>query len=249
MDVPVIFEDRFFIIIDKPSGVTVNRSENALENTVQDWAEKKLRPSADGQNLKFNTEFESDFYKRAGIVHRLDKDTSGLLLIAKDENSFKILQDQFLKRTVKKTYFALIHGKMQTKEMTVKAPVGRLPWARRKFGVIPGGRDAETRIKVVKSYADSSDKLYTLVKAFPVTGRTHQIRIHLKQAGFPLVGDPLYSGRKDYREDKIICPRLFLHHSAIEFAHPGTGKISVYTSNLPGELVEVLEILKLISYN
>ncbi len=178
MSIPIIFEDSAFLIIDKPSGIVVNRSENAPDGTVQDWIEErtinnlssrgmhqKVRPVAIPQELpqhhgiassdvhRTRNDNDSDFIKRSGIVHRIDKETSGLLVIAKTPEAFENLQKQFLDRTVTKKYQALVHGKVVPDESIIKAPVGRLPWNRRKFGVLAEGREAETGYKVIKYYS------------------------------------------------------------------------------------------------
>src|SRR3990167_3583130 len=241
MDISILYEDGYLLAIDKPSGVVVNRSENVSSQTIQDWAEDKLNiKNQDTRNNK------SNFYDRAGIVHRLDKETSGILLIAKDKITFLNLQDQFKNRTVKKSYSVLVHGNITIRKMTIKVPVGRLPWNKRKFGVLPYGRNAETRILVRHHYEDDKANRYSLIEAIPVTGRTHQIRIHLKHFGFPVVADYLYSGRKVYREAIKFCPRLFLHAYRLQFNHPETSESKSIEKELPLELNQVLEKLKLV---
>ena len=179
MEISVNFEDDYLAVIEKPAGITVNRSENDLENTLEDWSQDKL-------GLKL--------LERAGIVHRLDKETSGLIIIAKDGESLHKLQQQFAEREVKKKYSALIHGLLKDTNgsLIVSAPIGRLPWNRRIFGVIPDGREAVTEIAIV-DYYERKDKDYPYIEAKPQTGRTHQIRVHLKYLGHPIVADPLYS--------------------------------------------------------
>lgn len=239
INIPIIFEDEYLFAIDKPSGISVNRSENEKGDTVQDWVENKLNIKK--QETRDNN---SDFIKRAGIVHRLDKDTSGVLLIAKDENSFLELQNQFKLRTTDKVYYALVHGRMETGELTINAPVGRLPWNRRKFGVIEGGRVAETIISVQDYYKDSEDNWYSFIEVKPQTGRTHQIRIHLQHIHHPVVADKLYSGRKLYRESLKICPRLFLHAARLKFKHPSFQRIVDLESKLPEDLRTALAELQ-----
>lgn len=236
-EIPIVFEDDFLLVIDKPPGITVNRSENDKSGTIQDYSEKALNIS------KQNTELNSDFINRAGIVHRLDKETSGLLIIAKNEAVFINLQKQFKERTVEKKYCALVHGNIEQQSLYIKAPVGRLPWARRKFGVYALGRDAETHLEVKQYFKNQTDR-YTLVYASPKTGRTHQIRIHLKHIQHPVVSDFLYAGRKTYARDKEFCPRLFLHAMTIKFVHPGTLKVVKIESKLPDDLESVLKSLK-----
>lgn len=184
----------------------------------------------------------SDFYGRAGIVHRLDKETSGVLLIAKDPVIFVKLQKQFANREIVKKYFALVHGKIESVEGEIKAPIGRLPWHRTKFGVVASGREAETSYKVISYYYKDGNS-YTLLEVIPHTGRTHQIRVHLKYLGYPLVSDRLYTGRINYRKDQEFCPRLFLHANFLRFSHPKTKKMMEIISKFPYDLQQVIDQL------
>lgn len=198
----IVYEDDDLLVIDKPSGITVNRSETTQsEETVEDRLPQSSLP-------------------RRGIVHRLDKDTSGLLVIAKTENALKTLQAQFKQRLVKKTYLALVHGRVEPKSGSINLPVGRNPLQRRRFTVLISGRPAVTGYQTVTGYAD-----YSLLEVYPKTGRTHQIRIHFKHLNHPLVSDPLYLGKKRLIKDLSWCPRLFLHSHKISFTHPQTGAI------------------------
>lgn len=227
-----IFEDGDFLVINKPSSWITNSAATTKDQpVVQDWLAK---------NFKFETS-SSKLY-RSGIVHRLDKETSGLLLIAKTKEAFYNLQKQFKERRVAKKYRALVHGKVEMGEGEIKAPVGRLPWRRNRFGVLPGGREAATEYKVLENYETKEGK-YSLLELFPKTGRTHQIRIHLKYLGHPIVGDTFYAGRKTARRDRVWCPRLFLHASEISFLHPKTGKRVSFESQLPADLGAVLTSL------
>ncbi|MFH0863927.1 MAG: RluA family pseudouridine synthase [Candidatus Gottesmanbacteria bacterium] len=260
----IVFEDESLLVIDKPSGMVVNKADTTKDiETVQDWVEKYMPVIASEAKqsqeiLKQvqnddDTEIASsqaprndaglDFYKRGGIVHRLDKETSGLLLIAKTPAAFVNLQAQFKNREVKKKYLALVHGKVIPEEGEINAPIGRLPWNRERFGVVPGGREALTKYKIVKYYTLDL-KPYTLIELYPQTGRTHQIRVHLKYIGFPIVGDSFYAGRKQANEDRKFCPRVFLHASHIEFTHPITGGKIEFDSPLPQELEETLNKIK-----
>ncbi len=136
----------------------------------------------------------------------------------------------------------MVHGKVEPAQGEIKAPVGRLPWRRDRFGVLAGGRAAETSYQVIGYYQIKNEPL-SLVELFPKTGRTHQIRVHLRYLGHPIVADTFYAGRKRSREDKKWCPRLFLHASKIGFKHPQTGKRVVFKSELPPELEQVLQFL------
>lgn len=227
----VLFEDESILVVNKPSGWVVNDAETTKEQeTLQSWLSS------------FNYPLAKSREERSGIVHRLDKETSGILLVAKTTSAFKNLQRQFKERKVEKTYTALVHGKVEPKEGLIKAPLGRLPWRRDRFGVLPGGREAETKYKVIRYYEDKKGK-FSLLEVYPKTGRTHQIRIHLKYIGHPVVSDEFYAGRKTARSDRLWCPRLFLHASKIRFAHPESGKTLEFSSLLPSPLREVLDLL------
>ena len=234
-DIKIIFEDDNIIVLDKPAGITVNRSETTKGNTLQDWLDK---------NLEFrikNSEFkETDFFKRAGIVHRIDKETSGLLVVAKNSEAFENLQKQFKERKVKKTYIALAHGKL-TGEGEINIPIGRLPWNRTRFGVLAGGREALTKYKVLSNPKIGDDTL-SLIELYPETGRTHQIRVHLKYINHPIFSDDFYAGRKTSRNDRKILPRLFLHAKKISFADPKSGKKLFFESDLPKELKDLISL-------
>lgn len=239
IDLPILLEDESLLVIEKPAGVVVNRAENVTEPTVQDWAVEKLGIRNKESGIR---DEEKSFYDRAGIVHRLDKETSGILLLAKTPEIFADLQQQFFQRTVQKTYLTLVHGAVAAEHGTVNAPVGRLPWNRRKFGVLPDGREAVTEYHRMQIYHDHTHT-YTMLQAFPHTGRTHQIRIHLKHAGHSIVADELYSGRHLYAEDTVWCPRLFLHAARIRFQHPVHKTPVAIESPLPHDLQDALNRL------
>lgn len=234
MEPKIIFEDEALLVVDKPAGMTVNRAETTKgEVTVQDWLEEKFKITS--QNLKF-----TDFYSRAGIVHRLDKETSGLLLVAKTPEAFISLQQQFKERTVKKTYLALVHGEVKPGEGEIRVPVGRLPWNRKRFGVIAGGREAVTKYKILRYYDIKMLGKLTLLELYPETGRTHQLRVHLKYAGHPIFADPVYGGRKRSRDDRKTLARVFLHAAKISFTHPKTGENVQFESLSPKELTNII---------
>ena len=225
MNPTIIFEDESILVLDKPSGwITNDASTTTTQPVIQTW----LR-----ENLKYLLVGDRD--RRDGIVHRLDKETSGLLVVAKTIPAFENLQSQFKERKVAKTYIALAHGEVIPKEGKIEASVGRLPWRRQRFGVLPGGREAVTNYKVLKTLSKDNEK-FSLVELYPKTGRTHQIRIHLKFIGHPIVGDNFYAGRKTSRDDRLWCPRLFLHAAKISFFHPETGKELTFESELPKDL-------------
>jgi len=253
----VIYEDEALLVVDKPSGITVNRSDTTKgDQTLQDWIEDKILRYKDTKILSGNDNIPSnilisqypsisDFNKRSGIVHRLDKETSGILLVAKTKEAFENLQKQFKERVVKKTYVALAHGVITPKEGEIRVPVGRLPWNRTHFGVLAGGREAVTKYKTIQNsdFRVQNEKV-TLVELYPETGRTHQIRVHLKHIGHPIFSDTLYAGRKTARNDRKYLSRLFLHAREISFTHPQTGERVAFESKLPEDLEQFLNILK-----
>ena len=230
-DIKIIYKDNDILVLDKPSGITVNNADTTKgQFTIQDYLQERfifLNPTKD----------EHDFYKRAGIVHRIDKETSGILVVARNKESFENLQSQFKERKINKTYIALVHRHVDSKEGEISVPVGRLPWNRKRFGVLVGGKEAETHYKVLKKY----QKPFTLLELTPKTGRTHQIRIHLKYFNHPIFGDYLYAGRKTSRQDRKVLERFFLHAQKIIFYHPKTGKKIEFESPLPLELKKMLE--------
>lgn len=229
MNPEIIFEDPHLLVLNKPAGYIVNEaSTTTTQPVVQTWLKKN-----------FDYPIVKDEEYRSGIVHRLDKETSGILLIAKDKETFTELQKAFKERRVEKTYVALVHGKVPDEEGEINAPVGRLPWRRDRFGVLPGGREAMTKYTVLKRI-EKDGQNYTLLELKPKTGRTHQIRIHLKHLGYPIVADDFYAGRKTARNDRRWCPRLFLHAQSISFEHPITKKRVEFEAKLPLELEKLL---------
>ncbi len=237
-EITILFQDDALLVIDKPSGIIVNKADTTKgQVTVQDWAEDKLGI----KNYELRIMEDSDFYNRGGIVHRLDKETSGILLIAKTPEAFLELQRQFKERVVKKTYLALSHGAIVPEEGEISVPVGRLPWNRKQFGVVAGGREAMTKYKVISTFPSPiGNEQLTLVELYPETGRTHQIRVHLKHIGYPIFADFLYAGRKTARDDRRLLSRVFLHAAKISFLHPSTGEQVSFESPLPEELQKVL---------
>jgi 23S rRNA pseudouridine1911/1915/1917 synthase len=232
-EIKIIFEDEDFLILDKPSGVTVNKAETTKNQfTVQDFLEEKFKDN----QAWLGADRTSDFYLRAGFVHRIDKETSGILLVAKNPKAFENLQAQFKDRIVEKTYVALVHGVIDTPQGEIVAPVGRLPWNRKRFGVLADGKEASTFYKVIGKFT----KPFTLLELNPKTGRTHQIRVHLKYINHPIFGDELYAGRKTARDDRKILERVFLHAKSISLRHPRSGEKVKFESPLPRELENFL---------
>ena len=202
-----LFEDEWLLAIDKPSGIAVHPGPGPRKETILDIFRHQY-PQIEKMEEK----------ERPGLVHRLDKDTSGILLLAKDENTMLKMQKRFKQRKVEKTYLALVSGRMRYRNGTIDAPIARSLRNRTKFEVPrddPGGhaRDARTDFSVVYEFPE-----FSLVRLHPHTGRTHQLRVHLAYFGNPVLGDRLYgkeSGKKFFR--------LALHACSLSFAHPGSG--------------------------
>lgn len=228
----IIYQDEATLIIDKPAGWIVNESSTVTSQpVVQTWLKKFGYPIAKSREY------------RSGIVHRLDKETSGLLLVAKTKDAFGALQAQFKSRTVKKAYIALVHGKVEPKEGQIKTTVGRLPWRRDRFGVLPGGRDSFSEYKALNYFAKEKE-LFSFVEFYPHTGRTHQLRVHAKYIGHPIVADEFYAGRKTARKDRLWCPRLFLHAFRLNYVSTLTKKPKTVEIPLPADLLKALKHLK-----
>ncbi|OGY08392.1 MAG: hypothetical protein A2700_00955 [Candidatus Blackburnbacteria bacterium RIFCSPHIGHO2_01_FULL_44_64] len=244
MEPQVLYEDEFLLAIDKPSGMVVNRGFGAGE-TLQDWVDSN-----------FDFPLAHDGELRNGIVHRLDKETSGVILVAKTSEALEELQRQFKEREVEKVYLGLVHGKFEPGEGVIEAPIGRLSQNRKRFGVVEKGRGATTEYRVLSVYRSAfieedrskrrttNDELFSLLEFYPKTGRTHQIRVHAKHMGHPIVADPIYAGRKTNRRDRKWCPRLFLHAAKLKFMHPVSRGRVVVEAELPEDLGAVLKSLK-----
>ena len=251
MEVKIIFEDEDLLVLDKPAGMVVNRSDTTKgEVTLQDWIEKYLKiPAVLPQELQrkgvnYEEQARLDFKSRAGIVHRLDKETSGIILVAKNAEAFINLQAQFRERKVQKTYLALSHGEVNPKEGEINVSVGRLPWNRKRFGVVAEGRESVTEYKVlsIKYLASGKNREpLSLIELYPKSGRTHQIRVHLQYIKHPIFADSLYAGRKTSRNDRKLLSRIFLHASKISFFHPGNNKQLTFESPLPQDLETFLK--------
>jgi 23S rRNA pseudouridine1911/1915/1917 synthase len=229
------YDDQDIVIVNKPAGMVVHPSVGHESGTLVN-ALLALYPDISGIGGE----------KRPGIVHRLDKDTSGLVVVAKNDLALRTLQEQFKKRLVKKIYIALVEGSVKVSEMKIDAPIGRDPNNRKKMAVIPPGgsakaREAVTHVSVERRYSDSENRKYSYVECRPVTGRTHQIRIHLAYAKFPIVGDVIYGRRKQY----LLSSRHFLHAAELTISHPSDGSSLTVRVPLPQELQSVLESLQI----
>jgi 23S rRNA pseudouridine1911/1915/1917 synthase len=238
----ILAEDESLMVLNKTAGVVVNRAESVEEgSTVQDWLEKYRVPSTkyqvNSRHLALGT-WNSVFLQRSGIAHRLDKETSGCLLVAKTPEVLAELMRQFKSREVNKTYLALVHGRLEPEQGGWRLPLGRSRFNRTEFRVDPFGKFSETEYTVKKWYPD-----YTLVELFPKTGRTHQLRVHCKHMKHAIVSDDKYATSKQLTTDLNWCPRLFLHAFRIEFKHPVTKLLMKVEAPLPAELGEALNAI------
>lgn len=233
----IIHKEEDFLVLNKPAGMIVNNADTSEKLfTVQDF----VKEFADQKD-----ESDEEFTKRGGIVHRLDKETSGVLLVALSASVFHFFQEQFKKRLVEKEYIALVHGKLVA-EGQINVPVGRLPWNRMRFGVIPQGREAFTKFNVIEYKKIKDGKSFetlSLVRVFPKTGRTHQIRVHFQYAGHPIFADDLYAGRKTKARDREFLNRHFLHAEKLTITHPQTHRKVTFHAPLTSDLVDFLHQL------
>ena len=229
MDIPILYEDGAVVVIDKPVGVICNRAETVKVETLQDWWESRYKVASESTK----TEDESYFLERSGLVHRLDKETSGVMIMAKTVPSFVELLRQFREREVKKTYVALTHGLWKVRVGEISLPIGRRSDNRQRMGVREDGRESVTNYRVREEFKSWSfprelkveDRGYTgfsLVEFMPKTGRMHQIRVHARHMGHPIVGDEQYGGRKRSREDRKWCSHVMLMAKTLELTHPIT---------------------------
>ena len=250
----VILEDDDLLVLSKPPGQTVNRAETTQnEITLQDELEKYfgIKKSEEGIGGRAGigrlgsaepSNSGGGIGGRAGIVHRLDKETSGILVVAKTQEAFEKLQAQFKERTVDKEYLALVHGKTDP-EGEIRAPIDRHPKFRRRFEVVEGGRESATSYRR-EATLKNGEEIYSYLRVHPLTGRTHQIRVHLKHIGFPVVSDPLYLSDKRLKEDLKFCPRLFLHAASLTFTHPSSGARMRFEAEIPDDLKKAISSLK-----
>lgn len=229
MPLEVCYEDADMLIVNKPAGVVTHPS---LANEQDTLVNALLHHYPDLADVGGE--------KRPGIVHRLDKHTSGLIVIARNEHALFYLQEQFRRRTVQKKYLALVEGQLQPPAALIDAPIGRDPQNRKRMAVIPPNvhalsRPAQTRYETVADYDD-----FTLVACRPLTGRTHQIRVHLAYIGFPVVCDHIYGRRK---KSFAQLRRHFLHAAELTLKRPSDQTEITVTSTLPPELQDILDAL------
>ena len=223
--IEIIYEDSDIIVVNKPKGMVVHPANGNPDGTLVNAIMAICKDSLSGIGGEI----------RPGIVHRIDKDTSGLLIVAKNDNAHVKMSEQIKNHEVKKTYIALVRGVFKENEATIDMPIGRSTSDRKKMAVNRNGKNAVTHIKVIKRY-----EKYTLVEVNIETGRTHQIRVHLSHIGYPIVGDYTYSNGKNEFDVIGQC----LHAQKLEFKHPITQKDMCLEAELPQYFKDILDKLK-----
>lgn len=254
----ILFEDDALVVLNKPAGWVVNRADSYTDLTIQDWMEKKYSvlsfqfSEKDKEEGLYGSQ-KNIFLERGGVAHRLDKDTSGLLILAKTPTVLIEMMRQFREREVSKTYVALVHGKLAPDTGIIRLPMSRSDHDYTKFTVDADGRLSETHYQVLqhfpglpKGMSEKKGKSYqgfTYLQLMPKTGRTHQIRVHMAALKHPIVGDATYAGRKRIVLDKEWCPRQFLHAKTLEFVHPITKVMMQLEAPLAPDLQATLTFL------
>lgn len=222
--VRVVFEDEHLLVVSKPAGLVVHPAPGHSSGTLVNALLARAGAAPAGGDAE-----------RPGIVHRLDAGTSGLMIVTKDEETHAALTEALAARAVTRVYLALVEGIPDTDTTTIDAPIGRSTRDRKKMAVVAGGRPAVTEITVLEKLPDTA-----LVEARPITGRTHQIRVHLKAAGHPVVGDRVYGPNRKLAA-ALGLDRPFLHAARLSFEHPSTGASIELEDPLPPDLVAALE--------
>lgn len=219
----ILYEDEELLVVEKPSGVLVHPDHRETEPTLVDWLLDRYP----------TIRSVGDSVERPGIVHRLDREASGTLVVAKTAMAFDTLKQQFQKHTMKKIYLVLVHGRVQREEGTIDFPISR---SHRTGRMAARPTDESNAAKAITHFdVIGRHPRFTLLKVQTETGRTHQIRTHFLAYDHPVAGDTLYHGRQ--RDD---CPRLFLHATTLGFTHPATGEWMEFSSPLPEDLREYL---------
>lgn len=220
MDIDIVYEDEYLMVINKDSGVVVHPGAGNSNDTLVNGL------------LYYNKTLSKGEEFRPGIVHRLDKDTSGLMIVAKDDKAHELLADDFKNKRIHREYIALLDGVFPQKKAIIDAPIGRSKQYFDKMEVCKDGKKAITNLEVIKKYKD-----YTLVKLVLETGRTHQIRVHIAYIGYPVHNDPVYSNK--------VCTDFgqFLHSAYLKFKHPITGEVLEFNSKLPEEFQTFIDNL------
>ena len=243
-DIEIVWENEEALVINKPAGMVVNRAESVKGETIQDWAEKQDWWKKENSDEVFNN--------RSGIAHRLDKETSGCLLIAKNSQTLKELMSQFKKREIEKEYITLVHGWIEPEEGRVKLPLARSRVDRKKQKVRYDGKVADTIWKRTETFEGLNKEGWqgkepwgsklSLVRIQLMTGRMHQIRVHMSHLGYPIFADEKYLNREQWKKDSLVLRRQFLHAEKIGFKVGGE-KFEVIAP-LNKELKECVDLLK-----
>ena len=222
-DIPldIVYEDEDIIVVNKAKGMVVHPGNGNPEGTLVNAILNHCKGTLSGIGGEI----------RPGIVHRIDKDTSGLLVIAKNDKAHINISEQIKNRQVKKIYTALIRGNLPEDRATINMPIGRSIQDRKKMAVRKDGKEAVTHIEVQKRYQN-----YTLIKVKIDTGRTHQIRVHMAQIGYPIIGDEVYSNGKN----EFGVKGQMLHSTILEFKHPTTNKVMHFEAELPQYFKDIL---------
>ena len=224
--IEVIYEDADIIVVNKPKGMVVHPANGNPDGTLVNAIMAICKDSLSGIGGEI----------RPGIVHRIDKDTSGILIVAKNDKAHINLSEQIKEHKVKKVYIALVRGVVKENEATINMPIGRSTKDRKKMAVTEKGKEAITHFKVIKRYPKEN---CTLLEVRIETGRTHQIRVHLAQIGYPIIGDTTYSNGKNKWNIEGQC----LHANSLEFTHPTTGKKMKMEARLPNYFEKLLKEL------
>jgi 23S rRNA pseudouridine1911/1915/1917 synthase len=224
-DIPIdiVYEDKDVVVVNKPSGMVVHPSAGHHSGTL-----------VNGLLYHCHDLSGINGVERPGIVHRIDKDTSGLLMVAKNDKAHRSLVEQLQNKSVERKYEAIVHGMIAHEYGTVDAPIGRDPKDRQRMAVVDGGREAVTHFRVLKHYQD-----FTLVECTLETGRTHQIRVHMRYINHPLAGDPKYGPRKTWGLDGQA-----LHAKSLGFEHPRTGEWMKFEVEPPKDFTDMITFLE-----
>jgi 23S rRNA pseudouridine1911/1915/1917 synthase len=236
----IVYEDDDLAVINKPSGMMVHAGAGATEDA------RNRGTLVNALLHRFGKLSEVGGDLRPGIVHRLDKQTSGLIVVAKNDEAHRRLSAQFAKREVKKTYIALVHGWLKAERGTIEKSISRDSVRRVRMTTRrAGGREAITHYRVVRRI-DSGFGKFSLLEVKIDTGRTHQIRVHLASLGHPVVGDAIYGAPAQVKGSSgtIALTRNFLHAATLELAHPRSGERLSFSRDLPAELLEFLSVVK-----
>lgn len=222
----ILYEDSDIVVVNKPKGMVVHPAPGNESGTL-----------VNALLYQIDTLSSENKDSRPGIVHRLDKDTSGLLVVAKSNVAYRSLLEQFKKRTVKRRYVALVHGKLNIEKATINAPIGRNPVNRKTMAVIDeNSKEAITHYKILQEFNE-----HTLLEITLETGRTHQIRVHMLYIKHPIVGDSVYSRKKN----RFGIKTQLLHASNLGFIHPTSGEYIEFEAEVPEDFKEIIRLLEI----